>query len=163
MKTVKIGSTVLVDYEGRLTSGKLFDTSIKEVAKEGGLFSEDKDYKPLNIKVGENQLIKGFEEALVGMKEEEEKEVTIPPEKAYGNKRDEYIQFFERKHFRGLTPRQGMVAVMEFGGYARPARIVEVEEEKVKLDFNHVLCDKTLVFKIKVVKIEEEQIAESKE
>lgn len=155
MKTVQIGSKVLIDYEGRLENGKLFDTSIKEVAKEGGVFNEDRDYQPLEVTIGENQLIKGFEEALIGMKEGEEKQVTIPPEKAYGVKREEFIKMFEKKHFKGLTPKQGMLAVMEFGGYARPARIVEVQEEQVKLDFNHVLCDKTLIFKIKLLKIEE--------
>lgn len=155
MKTVEIGSKVLVDYEGRLENGKLFDTSTKEVAKEGGVFNEDRDYQPLEVTIGENQLIKGFEEALMGMKEGEEKEVIIPPDKAYGIKREEFIKMFEKKHFKGLTPKLGMLAVMEFGGYARPARIVEVQEEQVKLDFNHVLCDKILIFKIKVIKIEE--------
>ncbi len=55
-------------------------------AKKSGLYSPARDYKPLQVKLGAGQVIPGFEEAILGMAINEEKEVTIPPEKAYGKK-----------------------------------------------------------------------------
>ncbi len=71
-------------YVGRFPGGKVFDTSMKAEAVKAGLFNLARDYKPLQVTLGAHQVIPGFEEALVGMKINETKEVTIPPEKAYG-------------------------------------------------------------------------------
>lgn len=78
------GDTVSVHYVGKYVGGQVFDTSIESEAKKSGLYSPARDYKPLQVKLGSGQVIAGFEEALNGMKINEEKEVTIPPEKAYG-------------------------------------------------------------------------------
>ena len=73
-----------VHYTGKYVGGKVFDTSIESEARKSGLFSPAREYKPLQVKLGAGQVIPGFEEALLGMSVNEEKEVTIPPEKAYG-------------------------------------------------------------------------------
>ena len=78
------GDTVSVHYLGRFPGGKVFDTSMKAEAVKAGIFSPARDYKPLQVVLGQHQVISGFEEALVGMKVNETKEVTLPPEKAYG-------------------------------------------------------------------------------
>jgi hypothetical protein len=69
-KKVKAGDHVSVDYTGRLLDGTIFDTSIGR--------------SPLDFDVGAGQMIKGFDEGVVGMKVGETKIVTIPPEQAYG-------------------------------------------------------------------------------
>ncbi|HZD13040.1 MAG TPA: FKBP-type peptidyl-prolyl cis-trans isomerase [Candidatus Binatus sp.] len=78
------GDLVFVHYIGRFPGGKVFDTSMEKEAMKAGLHNPARDYKPLQVKLGGGQVIAGFEEALTGMKVNEEKEVTIPPEKAYG-------------------------------------------------------------------------------
>lgn len=71
-------------YVGRFPGGKVFDTSMKSEAEKAGILSLARDYKPLQVVIGGHQVIQGFEEALIGMKINESKEVTIPPEKGYG-------------------------------------------------------------------------------
>lgn len=78
------GDMVSVHYLGRFPGGKVFDTSMEEEAMSAGLYNKARDYKPLQVTLGTGKVIAGFEEALIGMKVNEEKEVTIPPEKAYG-------------------------------------------------------------------------------
>jgi len=78
------GDTVSVHYLGKFPGGKAFDTSMRSEAEKAGLFNPARDYKPLQVVLGAHQVIQGFEEALVGMKINDTKEVTIPPEKAYG-------------------------------------------------------------------------------
>lgn len=84
-KTVKIGDNVSVDYVGTL-NGNVFDTSIDSVAIENNLSISNKTYKPILFTVGKGQIIKGFEDGVVGMKVGESKTLVIPPEKAYGQK-----------------------------------------------------------------------------
>lgn len=78
------GDTISVHYLGKFPGGKVFDTSMKAEAIKAGLFSPARDYKPLQVTLGQHQVISGFEEALIGMKVNETKEITLPPEKAYG-------------------------------------------------------------------------------
>ena len=78
------GDTISVHYVGKFPGGKVFDTSMRSEAEKAGLFSPARDYKPLQVVLGAHNVIPGFEEALMGMKINESKEVTIPPEKAYG-------------------------------------------------------------------------------
>ena len=78
------GDIVSVHYLGKFPGGKVFDTSMKSEAVKSGLFNPARDYKPLQVELGKHQVISGFEEALIGMKVNETKEITLPPEKAYG-------------------------------------------------------------------------------
>ena len=92
-KTVKIGDNVSIDYTGSLMNGNVFDTSIESIAKTYNL-SVDREFKPLQFTVGKEQVIKGFDEGIAGMKVGESKKLTIPPEKAYGPKDPQLIQTY---------------------------------------------------------------------
>ena len=82
--TAQNGDTVSVHYLGKFPGGRVFDTSIRAEAEKAGLYNPARDYKPLQVVLGRHQVISGFEEALMGMKINETKEITLPPEKAYG-------------------------------------------------------------------------------
>jgi FKBP-type peptidyl-prolyl cis-trans isomerase 2 len=64
--------------------GKVFDSSDAQVAKAAGIYDPSRTYEPLSFTIGENKVIVGFEDAVVGMAAGENKTVEIPPEKAYG-------------------------------------------------------------------------------
>ncbi|MFW9935938.1 MAG: FKBP-type peptidyl-prolyl cis-trans isomerase [Candidatus Thorarchaeota archaeon] len=86
MDEAKNGDTVRVHYLGKFPGGKVFDTSLEKEAIGAGIFNKGRDYKPLTVTLGAGQVIKGFNDAIVGMKPGEEKTVTLPPEQAYGKK-----------------------------------------------------------------------------
>jgi peptidylprolyl isomerase len=70
--TPKAGQTVTVTYVGTLENGKEFDAS----AKHGnGTFS---------FTIGEGQVIKGWDEGVMGMKVGGERMLKIPPQLGYG-------------------------------------------------------------------------------
>lgn len=154
MKIVNEHSHVDVDYEGRLEDGRLFDTSKEDVAKQEGVYHEGREYTPLCVELGHGMLIKGFEDALIGMKEGEEKTVKIESKDAYGNKKEELIQRFDRDPERDKELKVGMMVAVDIQGRQMPALVIEAGE-KIALDFNHPLAEKNLTFKIKVVKIED--------
>ncbi len=80
----KAGDKVEVKYVGSLENGSVFDTNIKEVAMANGMYNPKRSYSDLKFTLGKGQMIKGFDEAVTGMRIGEEKTVIIPPEKAYG-------------------------------------------------------------------------------
>lgn len=86
------GDRVLVDYIGRLADGRVFDTSLWEVASNDALYPKSLSFKlknqsayhPLEVQIGTGSVIKGFEEGLIGMKINETKVIEVPPNSGYG-------------------------------------------------------------------------------
>jgi peptidylprolyl isomerase len=149
---VEKGNIVKVEYEGKLQTGEVFDSS-----KKHG--------QPLEFEAGAVQVIKGFDEAIIGMEVGEEKEITIKPEDAYGVKKDEMIKEFPKERLpKEREPKVGDILGMQLPtGQQMSAVIVEVTKDIVKLDLNHPLADKTLIFKIKIVDISEKKEEAAKE
>lgn len=83
-QTVKNGDMISVDYIGRIEGGNVFDSSIESVAKQNNVYNQGRKYQPLNLTVGKGQVIKGFDNGVIGMKIGETKTLTIPPEQGYG-------------------------------------------------------------------------------
>jgi FKBP-type peptidyl-prolyl cis-trans isomerase 2 len=142
MGKVQEGDTITVEYTGRLEDGTVFDSS-------------DKHEEPLEFTVGEGKIIQGFDKAVIGMEVGEEKEITLPPEDAYGQHNPELVRDLPRNVFpedQELQP--GMVFMMALqDGRQVPVRIAKVAEEQVTVDLNSPLAGKTLNFTIKVVGI----------
>jgi len=85
-KTVKAGDLVYIDYTLKDTSGKVLETTNETIAKESGIYNPAYPYVPYSFIVGSNGTIKGFDEAVRGMKVNETKtNVTLTPDKAYGD------------------------------------------------------------------------------
>lgn len=105
---ITYGDSVDVNYTGKFLNGTVFDTNIEEVAKQGGLYNESMSYEPAKVFVDPNfefsppegyenysaSFIPGFLDGLVGMKEGDEKEVTIPAEDAYGDWNESMSEMF---------------------------------------------------------------------
>jgi len=148
--TVKAGDHVQVDYIGRLEDGTVFDTSIKDVATEAGMYNSNRDYQPLGFTVGRGEMIPGFDKGVVGMVVGEEKTLTIPPEKAYGNYRDDLLTSHPIEELRsaGITPEVGTKIRT---GQGQIGTITNVTDTEVVVDFNHELAGKTLIFNVTLV------------
>ncbi len=148
MEKVKNDLFISVHYKGTLKNGDIFDTS------EGR--------NPLEIKMGAGQLIKGFESALMGMSLNEKKTFTLDPEDAYGNRNEEHMQSFPKKDVPPeMNSQVGQtIALSTPDGQQIPARITEVDDEKVVVDLNHPLAGESLTFEIEIVGINETQTQE---
>ena len=138
----KAGDTIKVDYVGKLDDGSVFDSS------EG-------HGRPLEFEVGKGQVIKGFDDAVMGMGEGEEKEFSISPSDAYGDHDPTLVQKVpieifpqDAKLVPGLLFEAGLPT-----GEKVPAMITAVDDNTVSVDLNHPLAGKTLNFKIKIKEI----------
>jgi FKBP-type peptidyl-prolyl cis-trans isomerase len=78
------GQEVEVNYVGRFLSGEVFDTSIESVAREAGLYSESRDYQPLKFRLGQRQVILGWDIGIKLIEEEAKATLLLPSYLAYG-------------------------------------------------------------------------------
>ena len=142
MTVVKKGDKVKVEYVGSLENGTIFDSSAQHEA-------------PLEFTAGTGQLIKGFDDAVLGMKVGEEKQITIEPQDGYGEHNPELIKELPRDCFpadQEIKP--GMVFLMNLqDGRKLPIYISNVSETTVTVDLNPPLAGKKLLFKLKVLEI----------
>lgn len=141
MQEVKSGDKVKVHYHGKLRSGETFDSS--------------QGREPLEFTVGSGQVIKGFDQGVMGMQVGDKRTVEISVVDAYGAKQDEMIIEFPRNQFPpDMKPEAGMQLMMNNGaGQSFPVTVTEVKEESVILDANHPLAGQDLIFDIELVEI----------
>jgi FKBP-type peptidyl-prolyl cis-trans isomerase 2 len=142
--TIKKGDTVSLDYEGKLETGEVFDSS-----KHG-----DHSH-PLEFKTGEGKVIPGFEKAVIGMKKGDKKEFSIEPKDAYGEPNPQLIQEIPRSQLpEGQEPKEGMVLMANSpDGRQFPLKIAKVGKETVTVDLNHPLAGKKLIFNIEIIDV----------
>lgn len=143
MSKVKDGNTVKVHYTGTLEDGSVFDSSAER--------------EPLEFKLGEGQLIPGFEKAVVGMEEGDKTKVDIPVKDAYGEAREDLVINVPKDQLPDdVQPEVGMqLQVNQPDGQPVPVRVAEVSDDKLTLDANHPLAGKDLSFEIELVEIKD--------
>ena len=140
MAQAKSGDTVQVHYKGTLTDGTVFDSS------EGR--------SPLEFTVGSGQVIKGFDEGVLGMNEGERKTINIPVEDAYGPANEEMIFTLNRTDIPDDIPlEEGMTLNMHEDGNPRPIPVIvrKLDDTNVTLDANHPLAGQDLTFDVELV------------
>jgi peptidylprolyl isomerase len=137
---VESGNMVRVHYT-LTVDGKVVDTS--------------RDREPLEYQAGKNQLIPGFEKALIGMKKGEKKSFKVEPEEGYGKKDPKMISEVSKDRIPpDLNPEPGMTLYARgAGGNPVPVKVVEVKKDVVILDFNHPLAGKVLNFDVEIIDI----------
>lgn len=141
MTQVKQGDSVKINYTGKFEDGTVFDSS------DGR--------EPLAFTIGGGQVILGFEEAVLGMSPGDSKNVTIPVDKAYGQRNDDLVMPVPKSQVPpDLNPEVGQM--LEMGapnGELLMVRVTEITDEQIVLDANPPLAGKNLVFDIELVEI----------
>lgn len=88
------GDTVVVNYTGSFLSGKIFDTSLPDIAKKAGTFNVQRPYEPLKMPVGMSNSIPGFEEGLMLLNKGSKATLIMPSNLAYGEQGNQGIPPF---------------------------------------------------------------------
>ena len=145
MAQPRSGDTIKVHYTGRLDDGRVFDSS--------------KQREPLELTVGEAEVIPGFEQALTQMQPGEAKTVTVPAEQAYGPRRPDLVLAVDRAELpEHIQPTVGQkLKVQDNDGRVTEVRVADVSDEQVTLDANHPLAGQNLTFELELVEIRGQQ------
>jgi peptidylprolyl isomerase len=138
---IENGNVVKMHYNAKI-GDRVIDTS--------------RNKNPIEFKVGEGQILQGLDEAVVGLKTGDKKTVVVPPEKAYGQRKEGLTQKIRRDKSR--EPPKGIKegSVIQYKneqGKKRYATIAKVEEDNITLDLNHPLAGQTLNFDLEIVDV----------
>lgn len=139
---VENGFNVKVHYRGTFADGTEFDNS-----RNRG--------QTLDFEVGSPGLIRGFNQAVLGMTTGETKTFSLTPEQGYGSVNPEAFQNVPKIQFEDdfVFVVGGAVVGQGPQGPFR-ATIHEIRDSDVVLDFNHPLAGKDLTFEVELVSID---------
>ena len=141
MQNAKKGDKVRVHYTGKLEDGEVFDSS------------EGKE--PLEFTIGQNQVLKKFEDSVEGMNIGDKTEIFIPAAEAYGTRQEQLIVKLPKDRLpENLKPEIGMKLRMKTkDDQLVVVTIIDISDNDITLDANHELADKDLHFDIELVEI----------
>lgn len=135
--TVQAGDHVTVSYIGTLDNGRVFDQT---------------DDSPRTFTIGNDEIFPALENAIIGMKPGDVRNILIPSDKAFGARRDENIIQVDRQLFpQDRKLRVGEKLSIEFGSAGqRVMRIINLNDREVTLDGNHELAGWDLTFALRL-------------
>ncbi len=142
MAKAQEGNAVTVHYTGKLEDGTVFDSSINR--------------EPLGFTLGQGQMIKGFENAVMGMAIGDKTTISIEPSEAYGERSEDMILKVPKKDIPNDIPTDigTEISINQANGQQIPAVITDADANSITLDANHPLAGKTLIFDIEMVTID---------
>jgi len=125
---------------------------VKEAGTSEVVDSNKGSGQPLEFMMGMGQIIPGLEKALCGMNKDESGDLLIPAAEAYGDYNEEAIQTLPVEQFEGVELKEGLTLY----GQGQDGQTVQVtvksfDDKEVKVDFNHPLAGKDLMFSVTVL------------
>jgi len=136
------GSSVTISYIGTLENGRIFNST--------------EEHGPYTFTIGSGQVFPALEQAIIGMKGGEVKNVVLTAAEAYGPRLTENIITLSRQVFpadKALTVGQKLSIEFKEGG-ARVMVVTAANDQEVTLDGNHPLAGLELTFALKLESVE---------
>jgi len=135
---IEKGSKVKVHYTGKFEDDNIFDSSTNR--------------EPLEFTVGDGMLLPEFEKSVIGLTAGDKKTIKLDPEQAYGQVREDLINEVPKENLpEGVEVGQMLQAQTEQGPIS--VKVVELNETTGKVDANHPLAGKKLIFDLEVVEV----------
>lgn len=142
MTQAKSGDTVVIDYTYALQAGNLLRPSAKR--------------RQLEFTIGSPKVITGLGEAVIGMSPGESATVEVPADKAYGPRRKNRVFVVDLRHFPEDADPPELGQILKFrqkSGKHVSATVTGTSPKSVRMDANHPLAGRDLVFDIKLVAV----------
>ena len=137
---IEKGKKVAVQYTVFLADGTQIDTNVGE--------------EPLELVIGSHQVFPALEDALLGLKPGDEKQIHLQPEEAYGPVVPEAFKEVDLAVVPdGFRYEGAVLGIQDPAGGLFPIRVHQINENKAILDFNHPLAGQALRFEMKVVQV----------
>ncbi|PVZ11316.1 MULTISPECIES: FKBP-type peptidyl-prolyl cis-trans isomerase [unclassified Pseudomonas] len=122
--------------------------------EDGNTVDSTFDKAPAVFKVGDGNLLPGFEAALFGFKAGDKRSLTIAPENAFGQPNPQNVQVMPRSQFEGMELSDGLLVIFNDAANTELPGIVKAfDAAQVTVDFNHPLAGKTLTFEVDIIEV----------
>lgn len=122
--------------------------------ENGDVVDSTFDKQPATFKVGDGNLLPGFEVALYGFKAGDKRSLQIEPENAFGQPNPQNVQVMPRGQFQDMALSEGLLIIFNDAANAElPGVVKAFDEQQVTIDFNHPLAGKTLSFDVEIIEV----------
>jgi FKBP-type peptidyl-prolyl cis-trans isomerase SlpA len=112
------------------------------------------DKKPATFKVGDGNLLPGFEQAIYGLKAGDKRSLSISPEQGFGQGNPQNIQVMPRSQFQEMELSEGLLVIFNDAANAElPGVVKAFDDSQVTIDFNHPLAGKALSFDVEIIEV----------
>ena len=109
------------------------------------------DKKPATFKVGDGNLLPGFEQQLFGLKAGDKRTFQIAPEQGFGQHNPQNVQTMPRSQFEGMELSEGLLVIFNDAANTElPGVVKAFDDRQVTVDFNHPLAGKALTFDVEI-------------
>ena len=143
---MKKGDFVEIEFTGKTSDGTIFDTNIKEDAKELNI----KNVKSLIISLGNKMFLEAIDEFLLDKEIGKNYSISLTPDKAFGKRSPEMIRLMPigMFHKQKVNPQIGMA--FNFDGQI--GKVISVSGGRVRVDFNNPIAGKDVIYNIKILR-----------
>jgi len=142
-KTILKDSPVTLHFTLKLEDGSTIDSTL------------ERD-KPGRFVMGDGTLLRGFEEALLGLKVGDKQSTVVTPEGGFGQMNVNNIQTMKRDDFKDLELEIGlMLSFADANNNEMPGVVRRITDDIVEIDFNHPLAGKNIIFDVEILAIGE--------
>ena len=141
----------------RITDGSKVDLHFEVSLENGTVIDSTFDRgEPVSLVVGDGSLLEGFEKVLINLQAGDTRTASLSPEEAFGQWNPDNVQTFSHAQFlaNGELPEVGTMMEFEDKGKTTLVGVVsEVNDDQVKVDFNHPLAGQNVLFKVQIFKV----------
>jgi FKBP-type peptidyl-prolyl cis-trans isomerase SlpA len=122
--------------------------------ENGDVVDSTFDKKPATFKVGDGNLLPGFEAALFGLKAGDKRTLQVEPEHGFGQPNPQNVQVMPRSQFEGMELSEGLLVIFNDAANTElPGVVKAFDDSQVTIDFNHPLAGKTLSFQVDIIEV----------
>jgi FKBP-type peptidyl-prolyl cis-trans isomerase SlpA len=142
MTDVRIGpdKEVTLHFALKLENGDVVDSTF--------------DKQPATFKVGDGNLLPGFEQAIFGLKAGDKRSLPIAPEQGFGQGNPQNVQVMPRSQFQDMELSEGLLVIFNDAANTElPGVVKTFDDSQVTIDFNHPLAGKQLQFDVEVIEV----------
>jgi FKBP-type peptidyl-prolyl cis-trans isomerase SlpA len=141
MSMINQNSVVTLHYQLGFTDDQLLEDSF--------------DDEPMTITLGQEEMAKGLEFALLGLRKGDEQTIDIPPDLAFGFPDETLLRALPRAEFDpSLELEEGLI--IEFtteDNEVLPGTITGFDDNEVRVDLNHPLAGQIVRYKVKILDV----------
>lgn len=151
-------SKVRLDMTLSVDSGTIVTLHFALVLEDGHVIDSNFEAKAATFTVGDGNLLPGFESSLMGLVGGDEREFTIAPENAFGQHNPQNVQEVDRSNFDQKEIEVGAMFSFQNGDGELPGVIVEINDDRALIDFNHPLAGKNIIFQVHIIDVAPESL-----
>jgi len=149
-----------IDSEIPISAGCSINLHFSLALVNGEEIDSNFDASPASLKIGDGNMLPGFEQVLIGMKAGESTKALLSPGQAFGEINTKNVQYFSSEKFKNilsdsLLPVEVglMISFKDAAGFDLPGVVQSITDQTVTVDFNHPLAGKTIVFCASIISV----------